>query len=466
MLRRTGKSVSEGSCQCRTRVARGVLPPATLVHPCTSQDAGSDRCHPATRRYWIAYSGGLDSHVLLHAMAELRAAHGMTLRAAHVDHALHPDSARWAEHCQAVCAGLGIPCQTVRVHAKAGRGASPEAAARRARYQALADLMEPGDCLLTAHHLDDQAETLLLQLLRGSGPHGLAAMPPCAGFAQGLHLRPLLEFSRAALRRYAEEHKLRWIEDPSNISRDFARNALRHDLMPEIKAHWPAAAATLARSARLQAEAADLMDVLAGLDLSQAQGAHENTLSVSRLNGLSEARRCNLLRYWIKRLDLPLPDSRHMQRILCDVLNARLDATPCVHWRGAEVRRYRDDLHAMPPLTPHDPSLVIPWDMKQPLTLPADLGVLNCAPASGAGIKKMAGATVRFRQGGERCKPAGRRETHELRKLLQEAGIPPWRRERIPLIYVDGQLAAVGDLWVCEPFQAAPGEPGLRISLS
>ncbi|MCL4315375.1 MAG: tRNA lysidine(34) synthetase TilS [Gammaproteobacteria bacterium] len=399
-------------------------------------------------------------------MARLRDEYGVILQAAHVDHALHPDSANWTEHCQTVCAGLGIPCQTVRVHAKAGPGVSPEAAARRARYQALAGLMEPGDCLLTAHHLDDQAETLLLQLLRGSGPHGLAAMPPCAGFAQGLHLRPLLEFSRPALRRYAEEHKLRWIEDPSNISRDFARNTLRHDVIPEINAHWPTAAATLARSARHQAEAADLMDALAELDLSQAQGAHKNTLSVSRLNALSGARRRNLLRYWIKGLDLPLPDSRHVQRIVCDVLGARADATPCVHWRGAEVRRYRDQLHAMPPLPAHDADRVIPWDMKQPLILPAGLGTLSCIPDTGAGIKAAAMATVRFRRGGERCKPVHRRETHELKKLFQEAGIPPWQRARIPLVYIDSQLAAVGGLWVCEPFQAGTGEPGLRISLS
>jgi tRNA(Ile)-lysidine synthase len=422
------------------------------------------RRYPDPRRYWVAYSGGLDSHVLLHAMARLRDEHGVMLQAAHVDHALHPDSARWAEHCQTVCADLNIPCQTVRVHAKADAGVSPEAAARRARYQALADLMEPGDDLLTAHHQDDQAETLLLQLLRGAGPYGLAAMPPCARFAAGLHLRPLLEFSRAALRRYAEEHKLRWIEDPGNIKRDFARNYLRHDVMPLIHARWPAAAVTLARGARLQAEAAELMDALAELDLRQAQGVQKNTLSISALNTLSDTRRRNVLRQWIKGLGLPQPDSRHVQRLLQDVLSARADATPCVRWRGAEVRRYRDELYAMPPLAPHDASLIVPWDMKQPLTLPADLGVLSCVPSAGAGIKETAGVTVRFRRGGERCTPSGRHETHVLKKLLQEAGVPPWRRERIPLIYIGGQLAAVSDLWVCEPFQAGPGEAGLWIS--
>ncbi|RJQ47886.1 MAG: tRNA lysidine(34) synthetase TilS [Gammaproteobacteria bacterium] len=428
------------------------------------------RRYPAPRRYWVAYSGGLDSHVLLHAMAQLRPECGVTVHAAHVDHALHPDSAHWAGHCRTVCADLGIPCQTVRVHAKAGPGVSPEAAARRARYQALADLMEPGDYLLTAHHQDDQAETLLLQLLRGAGPHGLAAMPPCAGFSQGRHVRPLLEFSRAALRRYAGEHTLHWIEDPGNINRDFARNTLRHDIMPEINARWPAAAVTLARGARLQAEAAELMDALAGLDLRQVLGAHKNTLSVTRLNALSGARQRNILRYWIKGLGLPLPDSRHVQRIVRDVLSARPDAVPCVHWRGAEVRRYRDELYAMPPLPAHDASQIIAWDMKQPLILPSGLGTLSCAPDAGGGLKQAscrdALVTVRFRRGGERCKPAGRRETHELKKLLQEADVPPWQRARVPLVYIDGQLAAVAGLWLCAPFQAETGEPGLRISLS
>lgn len=402
-------------------------------------------------------------------MAQLRAENGPVLHAAHVDHALHPDSAQWAEHCRAVCADLGIPCQTVRVHAKADSGISPEAAARRARYQALAGLMEPGDCLLTAHHQDDQAETLLLQLLRGSGPHGLAAMPPCAGFDQGLHLRPLLEFSRAALRHYAEEQKLRWIEDPSNISRCFERNTLRHDIMPHLRARWPAAAATLARSARHQAEAAELTDALAGLDLQHAQGAQKNTLSVSGLNLLSDARKRNVLRHWIKELALPVPDSRHVRHILRDALSARPDGTPCVHWRGAEVRRYRDELHAMAPLPAHDSSQVIHWDMKQPLILPDGLGTLSCVPDMGRGLKeascRAAMVTVRFRQGGERCKPVHRRETHELKKLLQEAGVPPWQRARTPLIYIDGQLAAVAGLWVCEPFQAETDEAGVLISL-
>ncbi len=428
------------------------------------------RRHSAPRRYWVAYSGGLDSHVLLHAMAELRAGHGAVLQAVHVDHALHADSAQWAEHCQTVCAGLRIPCQTVRVHAKAESGASPEAAARRARYQALANLMEQGDYLLTAHHQDDQAETLLLQLLRGSGPHGLAAMPPCADFAQGQHLRPLLEFSRAALRHYAEEQKLRWIEDPSNVSHDFDRNYLRHDILPHLTARWPAAVQTLTRSARHQAEAAGLMDALAGLDLQHARGAQESTLSVSRLNLLSGARRRNVLRHWIKGLALPLPDARHVQHILRDVLNAAPDGTPCVHWRGAEVRRYRDQLHAMPPLPAHDASQIIPWDMNQALVLPAGLGTLSCVPAPGKGLKAStchaAKVTVRFRQGGEHCKPAHRRETHELKKLFQEAGMPPWQRDRIPLIYLGDQLAVAADYWVCEPFQAGTDEPGVLISLS
>lgn len=417
---------------------------------------------PAAARYWIAYSGGLDSHVLLHALAALRR-NAMALHAVHVDHGLQAQSKQWSQRCVETCAALHVPCTVLAVHAAPRPGESPEDAARRARYAALAELIQEGDCLLTAHHQDDQAETLLLQLLRGAGPRGLAAMPQRAPFARGWHARPLLEFTRADLHAYATQQGLTWIDDQSNFDTGFDRNYLRHEIMPRLRARWPAAARTLARSASHAAQAARLLDALADIDFhTVAHTAACDALSVTALRALDETRQRNVLRYWLHRLSLPLPNAAHIEHILHDVIDAARDKTPRVHWPGAEVRRYRDALYAMPELAPHDARRIIPWDMRAPLELPG-VGRLEALRTHGAGIKEslLNGAiTVRFRHGGERCQPAGRAHTHELKKLFQERGIPPWRRARVPLIYINDQLAMVGDLWVCAPYQASDGEAG------
>lgn len=422
--------------------------------------------HYPAPHYWVAYSGGLDSHTLLHAMAGLRPhLPGAELHAIHINHALQPDAQQWSEHCAQVCAALKIPYRAVHVNAAPAAGESPEAAARSARYQALAGVMSNGDALLTAHHRDDQAETLLLQLLRGSGPHGLAAMPACATFGAGMHLRPLLEFTRTQLHHYATQQDLNWIEDQSNFATHYDRNYLRQEIMPRLAARWPGVSATFARSARHAADGAYLLDMLAQSDLEHVAAEPRDTLSVARLKTLDQPRQRNLLHAWFKYLHLPLPAAVHIEHILSDVVAVAADREPCVRWPGAEVRRYRDLMYAMAPLTPHDPATVLPWDMQDVLMLPSGLGTLSAMPATGNGLKESLcrnhGITVCFRHGGECCRPAGRGHTHEFRKLFQEASIPPWQRDRIPLIYVGPELAAVGDLWVCEPFHAAADERSL-----
>lgn len=424
---------------------------------------------PPARRFCIAYSGGRDSTVLLHALSGLRAflSPDLLLYAVHVDHGLSPHSGAWARHCETACARLGISCHTLRVNAAPRPGESPEAAARQARYQAIASLIETGDCLLTAHHQDDQAETLLLQLLRGAGPHGLAAMPARAPFANGCLARPLLGFTRDELAAYAAQHDLSWVDDHSNFDTGFERNYLRHEVMPHLKQRWPSCASTLSRAATNAAEAAALLDALADNDLQALPGPLAVTLSVGELLKLDDARQRNALRRWFKTLGLPAPWAAHLQRIQGDVLVAAEDSTPCVRWAGAEVRRYRDLMYAMPPLPAHDANAVLAWDLDQPLILPDSNGKLIAHSVTGDGLKaslcRASTISVRFRQGGERCRPAGRGHTHILKKLLQEQGIPPWQRDRIPLIYVGDQLAAVAGLWVCEPFQAGSGETGIAL---
>lgn len=420
----------------------------------------------------MGYSGGRDSSVLLHALAGLRPhlPDDSEMRAVHVNHGLSAYADTWSQHCASVCSALTLPCQILRVNAKPQSGESPEAAAREARYQAITVLIEAGDVLLTAHHQDDQAETLLLQLLRGAGPHGLAAMPVCTPFGAGWLARPLLGMTATDLASYAEQHQLSWIEDPSNVDTGFDRNYLRHDVMPHLKQQWPAVSRTLSRAAAHAAEAASLLDTLADSDMRLVQGSTQDTLSVSGLLTLDEARQRNVLRRWFKRLNLPVPTTIHLQHIQHDILNAAADSIPCVGWgsvnQGAEARRYRDLIYAMPRLPAHNPHITRTWDMRQPLTL-AGVGTFTATSTPDAGIKVSLltghSVSVRFRQGGERCRPAGRGHTHELRKLFQERGVPPWQRDRLPLIYIGGELAAVANLWVCEPFHAAHNEPGIVV---
>lgn len=422
---------------------------------------------PGVRRYRVAYSGGLDSTVLLHAMAALRPRFEAALCAVHVNHGLQPAAAEWVHQCQEACEALGVPFSGLGVDARPRDGESPEAAARRARYDALRALMEAGDCLLTAHHQDDQAETVLLQLLRGSGVTGLAAMPPMTPFAAGWHARPLLDLTRDQLRAYAVAHGLRWIDDPSNFDTGLRRNYLRHEIMPRLKQKWPAVARTLSRSAAHNAETARLLDEIGAEDLPAVAGPRAATLSIDALMQLSPERLNNVLRYWLRTLGLPLPSTAHLDRLHEDILKAAQDSAPLLAWPGAEVRRYRSLLYAMWPLPEHDPGQVIAWDLAAPLDLPSCGGRLDARHVAGHGLQRVLlkgkNVTVRFRRGGEHCRPAGRSHTHELRKLLQESAVPPWLRERVPLLYVGEELAAVGDLFVCEGFQAGEGEAGMEL---
>jgi len=422
---------------------------------------------PGIRRYWIAFSGGLDSTVLLHAMAALRPRLEAGLCAVHVNHGLQPAAVDWVQRCQETCDGLGVQMQTIGVDARPAAGESPEAAARHARYEALRALIEAGDCLLTAHHQDDQAETVLLQLLRGSGVAGLAAMPPKAPFAAGWHVRPLLDLPRDELRAYAAAHTLRWIDDPSNFDTGLRRNFLRHEILPRLRQHWPAFARTLSRSAMHNAETARLLDEVGAEDIKMAAGPMVATLSIDALMQLSPERLNNVVRYWLRKLELPLPSTAHLDRLYEDILKAAQGSTPLLAWPGAEVRRYRSLLYAMWPLPPHDPRLVMPWNLDAPLDLPTCGGRLDVRHVAGYGIKRMLlkgqPVTVRFRRGGELCRPAGRGHAHELRKLLQESAVPPWLRERVPLLYVGDELAAVADLFVCEGYQAGSDEAGLEL---
>ncbi len=283
------------------------------------------------QRYWVAYSGGVDSHVLLHAMAALRPQLTATLNAVHVNHGLNPAASEWAAHCVSVCEALDIACHLFNVDAHAQKGESPEAAARDARYHAFSQLIERGDLLLTAHHQEDQSETLLLQLLRGAGPHGLAAMPALCRFSAGNLARPLLAISQAQIEQYANDKLLHWIEDPSNQDRGVERNYLRHEIIPSFKSHWPAFAKTVSRSAGHCAEAVELLDELAAEGLHQLTGWVKDqpvplTLPLPDLQQMTPQRRRNILRYWLRIRELPIVSTKVMAQVECSLIEAREDA--------------------------------------------------------------------------------------------------------------------------------------------
>jgi tRNA(Ile)-lysidine synthase len=423
--------------------------------------------YPETSCYQVAFSGGLDSHALLHALCKLRAVLDAEVGAVHVNHGLQLEADHWESHCRQLCADLQVAYVSLRVDGKARRGESPEAAARRARYTALADWLPAQHCLLTAQHQDDQAETLLLQLLRGSGVSGLAAMPVLTTLGAGRHLRPLLAVTREALYQYAIANKLSWIEDPSNTDTAFDRNYLRQQVLPVLRERWPAVASSLSRSASHCADAACLLADLAEQDLHALTG-RENTLSLTGLVALPYARQGNVLRHWIKQVSGKTPSAAVLARIMNDVTGSRRDSEPCVRWGGFEIRRYREELFLLCQTGPGGQPGALDWAMAGPLALPGSGGVLTATAETGRGIRAAAvpagRVRVAWRQGGEYCQPAGRGHHHRLKKLFQEQGIPPWERSRIPLIYIEDQLAAVAGMWVCEPFQAGPAESGFMIN--
>lgn len=405
---------------------------------------------------WVAYSGGLDSHVLLHLLVQARQqCPQLNLHAVHIDHGLNPYSAAWRAHCQQVCQELGVDCHVEQLDRSKLAGPSLEASARQARYDIFTKLLSNGGTLLTAHHRDDQAETVLLRLLRGAGGQGLAAIPEQRPLGAGRLVRPLLAFTRAQLQQYAQEHQLQWIEDDSNSRTDFDRNYLRHQVMPLLQARWPGASATLARAARHSQEASKLLQELAAQDWQQAQGTVVNTLSVVGITALTPARQRNLLRFWLQQLNLSLPSERQLEQLCSDCLTQREDAIPLMHWPGTEVRRFDGNLYAMPPLAAHDADVILPWqDLSKPLQLPSNLGQLTVAHLETMGITltNNTNVNIRFREGGERIELPGRQGAHTLKKLFQQWRVAPWLRDRIPLLYVNDKLAAVLGYAVAESF--------------
>ncbi len=417
----------------------------------------------------LAYSGGVDSHVLLHLLAGLRHQCAGSLTAIHVDHGLSPQSGDWSQHCVAICKSLDVPLVIERVTVEPGsRGM--EDAAREARYQALAKHISSDDVLLTAHHRDDQVETVLLHLVRGTGAHGLAGMAPLREFAQGVHIRPMLEVSRRVIVEYAQSQQLQWIDDTSNEDTSLSRNYMRHEIVPKLRAHWPGAEQVIGRSAGHAAAAVELLQQIAVEDWQRCGKTSDMSLSLSACDQLSDARLKNLLRHWVRQSGQTLPATCHIDEVVRQIRKPSVTARAIIHWPGANCCRYRDRLTLQATLPTVDCDYDVQWDTSRPLKIDS-LGIeCSAIRTRGQGLAvarlKNGAVQLRNRRGGEELQPVGRAHHHKLKKLFQEAGIPPWQRDLLPLVYVDNDLAAVGDRWVSQEFAAEENEAGLELKIS
>jgi tRNA(Ile)-lysidine synthase len=405
---------------------------------------------PEVSDYYVAYSGGLDSHVLLHALKKISSSLSGSIYALHVNHGISEHAKDWVHHCETTCQNLGVNFKALEIKEACPKGESLEAWAREKRYQLMTEQLDIEGLLLTAHHLEDQAETLLIQLARGAGVRGLAAMPVLRKHNNVRLARPLLNVNRGKLLKYAELHKLQWIEDDSNYDVSIDRNFFRHQIIPKLRKRWSGIANTLHRVALHQASAANLLDDLAKIDWRFCQTQSSRTLQVDKLLSLSIERQSNLIRYWLRQLDLRVPDSKIMHEILNKFLSAKQESEPLVRWPGAEVRRYQNQMYALKPVLEHDIEVVIDWDMQSACRLSG--GVLRANLTHGKGIATDVCADaqlqIRFRKGGEKIQLSNKDHRQELKKLFQEENIPPWERDRLPLLYRDDQLIAVANLWV------------------
>ncbi|HKQ82366.1 MAG TPA: tRNA lysidine(34) synthetase TilS [Steroidobacteraceae bacterium] len=412
----------------------------------------------------IAYSGGVDSTVLLHATAALRADLPWPVRAIHVNHRLHPSSTDWAEHCSRVARGLGIEFERCDVTLTDTARQGVEAAARDARYAALRERLRKGEVLLTAHHADDQAETLLLALMRGTGVRGLAGMPQRRRFGHGCHARPLLAYRRAALTEWASARSLTWIDDPANSSARFSRNFLRADILPRLEARWPHAAEHLQRAALHLAESAELLDELARID--HAHCGLGSALDATRVLALGDARQRNLLRWWLREQGVRAPSAALLSDLRQSFAKAAADRVPHVDIDGVRVFRHRDVLYAERLERLFEIPTAAQWHWREPFDLPPGAGQLRAVSGRGEGLSRERLPPileVRFRTGGERLQLPGTKVHRTLKNLLQEADVVPWWRERIPLLYAGERLCAVADLWIDAKLQADPDAPSVKI---
>ena len=423
--------------------------------------------HKKIKSMTVALSGGLDSVVLLHLLHQLQKTHHYTLKASHVHHGLSKNADKWVKFCEKLCTKLSVPLDVHYIKLPQKKSLGIEGEARRLRYEKL--LQSKTDLVVLAHHEDDQAETFLLQLIRGAGIKGLSSM---AHFDDSRRLwRPLLNTSRTDIESYAKKHQLKWIEDESNQNIDFDRNFIRSKVLPILKNRFSHIIKVISRSTSHLAEAQYLLDDLAKIDLKSylKSNNYKNKLQVKTLDKLSNSRAKNVLRYWLEINDQLMPSKDLLDELLRQVLTAKKDAELKIQLsKDFEIRRYKDEIYIAEKNQKGQKNYEIIWKGESEILLPNG-AQLNFKKVKGRGInfkfldnQKL---KIRNRQGGESFKPDSKRPTKKIKQLLQESDLPPWEREFLPLIFIGGELASVPNFGIDIKFQTKPNEVGLVVIL-
>ncbi|MEH6588713.1 MAG: tRNA lysidine(34) synthetase TilS [Halioglobus sp.] len=407
---------------------------------------------PGCARWYVAYSGGLDSTVLLHSLHLWCRENPQApeLVAWHVNHGMQASAEAFEQQCEQFCQQQGIPLQTFRVAVNPdGRGA--ESAAREARYGVFEQNLQPGEIMLLGHHLDDQIETFFLRLLRGAGLSGLSAMPASRKLGAGELQRPFLDVPRSVIEQYAEQQGLSYIEDPSNDDVSLDRNYLRQQLLPLVQQRWPGYRQTVNRAAGHMASALTLLEqqLPEAVELVSAMG--DSGIPLRALTEEVVDIATMYLRAWLRDQGVAMPPTVAVEEFLSQLAGADTDAVPCLETKEFVLRRYGEAVYLLRPQETRPVLEGLSLTPGHPVDI-AGVGVLSLVSGAGPGITLAADDVLElvWRRGGERCKPLGRAHSQTLKKLLQEKSVPPWWRDRIPLLLLNGEMVAVGDLWLCE----------------
>ena len=393
--------------------------------------------------FLIAYSGGIDSTTLLYLSGKIAKKLNKKISAVHVNHNLNKESKNWEIHCKNFCKDIRIPLKIINLNIVLNKGDSIEERAREDRYKFIYNLMTRRTVMMTAHHRDDQAETFVCQLLRGAGAKGLSSMPELKKIKKGYHIRPFLKLSKRDLNNIIKNNNLSYIKDNSNDDTKFSRNFIRKSIFPVIEKKWPSYSETISRSAFNLSESVKLNEELAKIDIKNYLLKEDNKVSVS-IKELESYRFNNVIRFWIKKNNYRMPSSEQIFSIYKNILKAGKDKAPFFTCAEYEIRRYNDYIEIMDPLTKHDPSVVYVWEAKKNLvisSLSINLSWKNLEDRLGFEINK--NVEVKFRKSGENIQIGGSKKS--LKDYMRENKIPPWKRERTLLIYIDKELKAVWD---------------------